>query len=163
MSRGLGDVYKRQAKTFSSGTALENIAPQRSLPAAVVEAVDPIVLDTRITEDGSSSGTGEGSVSEIPAAIAAAFASPLVLDPTGNRRYYVTLGQFSLVRLERDTQLLIPAYDYCIPQSECSGGDPEDPCGLFKNVCFPMSEFFPPNTVEMPKDYNGTRSYCACH
>ena len=39
------------AKTFSSGTALENIAPQRSLPAAVVEAVDPIVLDTRITED----------------------------------------------------------------------------------------------------------------
>ena len=110
-----------------------------------------------------SSGTGEGSVSEIPAAIAAAFASPLVLDPTGNRRYYVTLGQFSLVRLERDTQLLIPAYDYCIPQSECSGGDPEDPCGLFKNVCFPMSEFFPPNTVEMPKDYNGTRSYCACH
>ena len=32
-----------------------------------------------------------------------------------------------------------------------------------KNVCFPMSEFFPPNTVEMPKDYNGTRSYCACH
>ena len=75
----------------------------------------------------------------------------------------MTLGQFSLVRLERDTQLLIPAYDYCIPQSECSGGDPEDPCGLFKNVCFPMSEFFPPNTVEMPKDYNGTRSYCACH
>ena len=129
----------------------------------MVEAVDPIVLDTRITEDGSSSGTGEGSVSEIPAAIAAAFSSPLVLESAGSRRYYVTLGQFSLVRLERDTQLLIPAYDYCIPQSECSGGDPEDPCGLFKNVCFPMNEFFPPNTVEMPKDYNGTRSYCACH
>ena len=155
------------AKIFSSDTVIDELdIPGRmrtNLPTAVVEAVDPIVLDTRITEDGSSSGTGEGSVSEIPAAIAAAFASPLVLDPTGNRRYYVTLGQFSLVRLERDTQLLIPAYDYCIPQSECSGGDPEDPCGLFKNVCFPMSEFFPPNTVEMPKDYNGTRSYCACH
>ena len=151
------------AKTFSSGTAPENIAPQRSLPTAVVEAVDPIVLDTRIAEGGSSSGTGEGNVSEIPAAIAAAFSSPLVLESAGSRRYYVTLGHFSLVRLERDTQLLIPAYDYCIPQSECSGGDPEDPCGLFKNVCFPMNEFFPPNTVEMPKDYNGTRSYCACH
>ena len=155
------------AKIFSSQMAAGGPDPQMmqraNAPIAVVEAVDPIVLDTGITEDGSSSGTGEGSVSEIPAAIAAAFASPLVLDPTGNRRYYVTLGQFSLVRLERDTQLLIPAYDYCIPQSECSGGDPEDPCGLFKNVCFPMSEFFPPNTVEMPKDYNGTRSYCACH
>ena len=150
------------AKTFSSDTTLENIAPQRSLPTAVVEAVDPIVLDTRLVEDCTAAGVCEGSVSEIPAAISAAFASPLVLEQTGTRRYFVTLGQFSLVRLERDTQLLIPVYDYCIPQSECSGGDPEDPCGLFKNVCFPMNEFFPPNTVEMPKDYNGTRSYCAC-
>lgn len=150
------------AKTFSSDTALENIAPQRSLPTAVVEAVDPIVLDTRIVEDCTAAGVCEGSLSEIPTAIAAAFTSALVLEPTGTRRYFVTLGQFSLVRMERDTQLLIPAYDYCIPQSECSGGDPEDPCGLFKNVCFPMNEFFPPNTVEMPKDYNGTRSYCAC-
>ena len=24
-------------------------------------------------------------------------------------------------------------------------------------------EFFPPNTMEMPSDYNGTRNYCACH
>ena len=150
------------AKTFSSDTTLENIAPQRSLPTAVVEAVDPIVLDTRLVEDCTAAGVCEGSVSEIPAAISAAFASPLVLEQTGTRRYFVTLGQFSLVRLERDIKLLIPVYDYCIPQSECSGGDPEDPCGLFKNVCFPMNEFFPHNTVEMPKDYNGTRSYCAC-
>ena len=152
------------AKTFSSDTTLESITPQTGLPTAVVEAVDPIVLDTRIVEDCTTTGVCDvGNVSEIPAAIEAAFASPIVLDATGNRRYFVTLGQFSLVRLERDTQLLIPAYDYCIPQAECSGGDPEDPCGLFKNVCFPMGEFFPPNTVEMPCDYNGTRSYCACH
>ena len=69
----------------------------------------------------------------------------------------------ALVRLERDTQLLIPVYDYCIPQTECSGGDQEDPCGLFRSVAFPVNEFFPPNTVEMPKDYASTRSYCACH
>ena len=154
------------AKIFSSDTAFDELdIPGRmrtNLPIAVVEAVDPIVLDTRLVEDCTAAGVCEGSVSEIPAAISAAFASPLVLEQTGTRRYFVTLGQFSLVRLERDTQLLIPVYDYCIPQSECSGGDPEDPCGLFKNVCFPMNEFFPPNTVEMPKDYNGTRSYCAC-
>ena len=68
-----------------------------------------------------------------------------------------------MVRLERDTQLLIPVYDYCIPQTECSGGDQEDPCGLFRNVAFPIGEFFPPSTLEMPKDYAATRSYCACH
>ena len=38
-----------------------------------------------------------------------------------------------------------------------------DPCGLFRSVAFPVNEFFPPNTVEMPKDYASTRSYCACH
>ena len=151
------------AKSFSSDTTPESIVPQTGLPTAVVEAVDPIVLDTRIVEDCTAAGVCEGNVSEIPAAIEAVFASPIVLEPVGTRRYFVTLGQFSLVRLERDTQLLIPAYDYCIPQSDCSGGDPEDPCGLFKNVSFPINELFPPNTVEMPSDYNGTRNYCACH
>ena len=86
-----------------------------------------------------------------------------MFDDGGRRRFYVTLGQFTLVRLERDTQLLIPVYDYCIPQSECSCGDQEDPCGLFRNVAFPIGEFFPPSTLEMPKDYAATRSYCACH
>ena len=38
------------------------------------------------------------------------------------RRLYVTLGQFSMVRLERDSQLLIPVYDYCLPDKECSCG-----------------------------------------
>ena len=74
-----------------------------------------------------------------------------------------TLGQFTLVRLERDTQLLVPVYDYCVPQSECDCGSQEDPCGLFRSVAFPMNEFFPPNAVETPCDYNSTKSYCACH
>ncbi len=39
---------------------------------------------------------------------------------------YVTLGQFTLVRLERDTQLLIPVYDYCVPQCQCECGSQED-------------------------------------
>ena len=45
-----------------------------------------------------------------------------------SRRIYVTLGQFSIVRLERDTQLLVPVYDYCMPDKECACGDGcEDP------------------------------------
>ena len=39
------------------------------------------------------------------------------------RRVYVTLGQFSIVRLERDSQLLIPVYDYCMPEKECTSGN----------------------------------------
>lgn len=100
---------------------------------------------------------------EIPSFIAQSFSGQLVFDDSASRRFYVTLGQFTLVRLERDTQLLIPVYDYCVPQSECPCDAQEDPCGLFRSVAFPVNEFFPPNTVDTPNDYNSTRSYCACH
>ena len=96
--------------------------------------------------------------------MAQSFASQLVFDDGAlTRRIYVTLGQFTLVRLERDTQLLIPVYDYCVPQCECSTDSQEDPCGLFRSVAFPINEFFPPNSVETPCDYNSTKNYCACH
>ena len=154
------------AKIFSSDTVIDELdIPGRmrtNLPTAVVEAVDPIVLDTRV-DDGCKPRCCECGLTEIPAFIARSFGEELVFDDGGRRRFYVTLGQFTLVRLERDTQLLIPVYDYCIPQSECSCGDQEDPCGLFRNVAFPIGEFFPPSTLEMPKDYASTRSYCACH
>ena len=154
------------AKIFSSDTVIDELdIPGRmrtNLPTAVVEAVDPIVLDTRV-DDGCKPRCCECGLTEIPAFIARSFGEELVFDDSGRRRFYVTLGQFTLVRLERDTQLLIPVYDYCIPQSECSCGDQEDPCGLFRNVAFPIGEFFPPSTLEMPKDYASTRSYCACH
>lgn len=154
------------AKIFSSDTVIDELdIPGRmrtNLPTAVVETVDPIVLDTRV-DDGCKPRCCECGLTEIPAFIARSFGEELVFDDSGRRRFYVTLGQFTLVRLERDTQLLIPVYDYCIPQSECSCGDQEDPCGLFRNVAFPIGEFFPPSTLEMPKDYASTRSYCACH
>ena len=154
------------AKIFSSDTVLDDLdipgCRRSNLPTAVVEAVDPIVLDAR-AEDRCKPCRCDCGLTEIPAFIAQSFDQPLLFDDNGGRRYYVTLGQFSLVRLERDTQLLIPVYDYCIPQTECSGGDQEDPCGLFRNVAFPIGEFFPPSTLEMPKDYASTRSYCACH
>ncbi len=155
------------AKVFSSDTRLS--APDRpgrvgsNLPTAVVTAVDPIVLDARIADRCSPPASCDACLTEIPDGIADCFASELICDDSGQRRYYVTLGQFSLVRLERDTQLLIPVYDYCVPQTECGCSDREDPCGLFKNVAFPMGEFFPPNTVEPPCDYTATRNYCACH
>ena len=158
-SEGSAKIFSSK---FRSGEPDIPMLRRSNLPEAVVEAVDPIVLDAR-AEDRCKPCRCDCGLTEIPAFIAQSFDQPLLFDDNGGRRYYVTLGQFSLVRLERDTQLLIPVYDYCIPQTECSGGDQEDPCGLFRSVAFPVNEFFPPNTVEMPKDYASTRSYCACH
>ena len=155
------------AKIFSSDTAFDELdIPGRmrtNLPIAVVEAVDPIVLDTKVTDCPSAPACDCGRLTEIPSFIAQSFGQELVFDDSASRRFYVTLGQFTLVRLERDTQLLIPVYDYCVPQSECPCDAQEDPCGLFRSVAFPVNEFFPPNTVEAPNDYNSTRNYCACH
>ena len=155
------------AKIFSSDTAFDELdIPGRmrtNLPIAVVEAVDPIVLDTKVTDCPSAPACDCGRLTEIPSFIAQSFGQELVFDDSANRRFYVTLGQFTLVRLERDTQLLIPVYDYCVPQSECPCDAQEDPCGLFRSVAFPVNEFFPPNSVETPCDYNATKSYCACH
>lgn len=67
--------------------------------------------------------------------------------------------------MERDTQLLIPAYDYCLPEKECAcqGAEcGEDPCEIFRKVQFPVDEFFPPNSVA-PKtaaSYQEARSGC---
>ncbi len=153
------------AKIFSSDAVLDELdVPGRmrtNLPIAVVEAVDPIVLGTRLAPTPLNADGAQSRVAEIPSFVAQSFASELVFDDAP--RICVTLGQFTLVRLERDTQLLVPVYDYCLPQCECGGDVPEDPCGLFRSVAFPINEFFPPNAVETPNDYNSTRSYCACH
>ncbi len=152
------------AKIFTSDTVIEELdVPGRmhtNLPTAVVEAVDPIVLSSRVVDLSAPAISCGIALTEVPAFIAQAFDSELVLNGQETARYYVTLGQFTLVRLERDTQLLIPVYDYCVPQTECPSGSQEDPCGLFQNVPFPINEFFPPNTVEVPGDYNSTRCYC---
>ena len=81
--------------------------------------MDPIVLDTRVMDVCDC--RNECELAEIPAYISRCFDGEL---STGGdlRRIYVTLGQFSIVRLERDSQLLIPVYDYCMPCKECAGG-----------------------------------------
>ena len=58
-----------------------------------------------------------------------------------------------IIRLERDTQLLIPAYDYCMPDKECQGSTEDDPCTLFSRIRFPVEEFFPPNGAECDESY----------
>ncbi|WP_369282238.1 hypothetical protein [Oscillibacter sp. GMB15532] len=154
------------ARVFSSDTCTVDSQCLRTgnAPIAVVEAVDPIVLDAKLV-DVCGCRPCDCDLCEIPTFISDYFDGDLSSGEDG-RRVYVTLGQFSIVRLERDTQLLIPVYDYCMPQKECSGSggtDPaQDPCGLFRNISFPVGEFFPPNTVSRCETYEETKNYCKC-
>lgn len=142
------------AKIFSSnmvpGAVDTQLPVQAKLPSAYVEAVDPIILGMRLTE--TCDIPGESDVIEVPDFISGFFTSPLVLD-NGTKRVLVSLGQFSIVRLERDSQLLIPSYDYCVPCKECGGASEDDPCSMFSKINFPVDEFFPPNTQRTPDGY----------
>ncbi len=136
-------------KTFSSLSAgYDPAANYGGSPVAVVEAVDPIALNMRIVDSSCCPG-GETELRNIPDAILEAIGEDLVLS-TQSKKLYVTLGQFSIIRLERDTQLSFENYSYFIPDKECVCSSDDDPCTLFSRVCFPADEFFPPDVL--PKD-----------
>lgn len=111
-------------------------------PTAVVEVLDPMVLSSRVKEACECSAS---DVIQIPGYIRSMFDEDLV-SPGDQRRLFVTLGQFSIIRLERDAQLIVPVLDYSIPTKECCdavGGCAEDPCELFSRIPFPTQQFTP--------------------
>ena len=100
-----------------------------------------MVLSSKVRDicDCTDSGT-----TQIPDSICKLFDDELVVS-SERRRLYVTLGQFSIIRLERDAQLIVPVLDYAIPTKECSDtpGCAEDPCEMFSRIPFPTRQFTP--------------------
>lgn len=140
---GEGSAKIFSSKTIVGGLDEQNMA-QCNMPQAVVEAVEPMILSARMV-DASDCRRCDYDCSDLPDCISCCFDDELVVNGE-DRRLYITLGQFSIVRLERDTQLLLPCYDYCIPTKECSDVSCEqetDPCEIFSKINFPVSEFFP--------------------
>lgn len=139
-------------KTFSSNCGgFNSCRNYGGNPVAVVEAVDPIALNLRIV-DSSCSPSGDTELRNIPDAIIEAIGEELVLS-TQSKKVYVTLGQFSMIRLERDTQLSFDNFKYFIPDKECVCSSDDDPCTLFSRVSFPADEFFPPDSIPQCDNY----------
>lgn len=158
-------VFDKRVMLFGSEGRVKSYASDKAaavtftsdLPRAVVNLVDPICLRSKLA-DADICTIGESEGRPIPDFIASAFPEELVVSSSA-RRWFVTLGQFSVIRLERDTQLLIPAYDYCLPDKESPGvSDEEDPCALFGRIRFPVEEFFPPDHGKEEEDYRSFAS-----
>ena len=58
------------------------------------------------------------------------------------------IGLFIIVQIVRNVQMLIPAYDFCIPEKECVTSS-DNPCELFRRIEFPTNEFFPPRATDL--------------
>lgn len=128
-------------------------------PRAKVQVAQPLCLDARICRPCDCCNNISDSEG-IPASISDFFGGPF--GPQSNQRAVrVTIGLFSIVQLERDVQMLIPAYDFCMPHKECSC-DTENPCDAFRKIRFPVSEFFPPEADERTSDTDGFDPPCCC-
>lgn len=141
-------------KIFSSEYCLDNIdiqnCPDRNLPKASVQVARPIALSAKLCD----SVHHINPPCRIPDRICECFGGEFIT--SASRNVFVTLGMFSIVQIERNVQLMIPSYDFCIPEKECTNSN-DNPCEVFSRLDFPTSEFFPPNVGELNSD-----SSCAC-
>ncbi len=137
---GRAHIYRSDTRLCEPDGLTRYIANR---PTAVVEVLDPMVLGSRIREVCDCKDR-EDPLLQPPAAILSTFDDELVMGGE-KRRLYVTLGQFSIIRLERDAQLVVPVLDYAIPTKECcdTPGCAEDPCEVFSRIPFPATEFAP--------------------
>ena len=133
-------------KTYSSSYVPSapdtDLGSKTNAPKATVELVEPIALAAKLVDSCTRCGCGDTDLSAVPACICRCFEECLCDNTSGNR-VYVSLGLFSIVRLMREVQILVPSYDFCIPEKECQGPSEEDPCSLFYRMDFPVDEFFP--------------------
>ncbi len=123
-------------KVFNSDTPIDGAT---SDPRAVVQVVSPIVLNSRFA-DSCDCECYPGEIN-FPEVVSQYYPGNFVV--SANRRVLLTLGLFTIVQLERRVQMLIPAYDFCVPGKECITST-DDPCEVFKHIKFPTNEFFPP-------------------
>lgn len=125
---------------------------KNNLPLATVELVDPVILSSKVVCMGESTTPfADLDLCSVPSTILELFTEPLV--NCAENKLLVTLGLFSIIRLSRTVQLLIPSYDFCIPDKCSDCGNIEDPCEVFKHFPFPLEEFFPPlNNSEQDRE-----------
>lgn len=125
----------------------------RKMPTAIVEVLDPMVLSSRVLPARNH----DCAPLQIPAAVRECFDDDLVLSGD-TQRLFVTLGQFSIIRLERDAQLIVPVLDYAIPTKECcdNPGCAEDPCDIFSRIPFPAAQFTPEGCQRECSSYRTT-------
>ena len=133
---------------------MQNI-PAQNLPVATVQVAQPIALAASLKPRKHCHNCC------IPCKVPAGISKAIGGDVTdrGENVVLATLGVFSIVQLLRNVQMLIPAYDFCIPEKSCTGGT-DSPCEMFSRLDFPTDEFFPPSVSDTNSEGG---SGCGCN
>lgn len=133
-------------KLFNSDMGADQTLPsdyRKTLPKAVVQVAEPIALSAKLCHHLPNCD----ACCTIPDCICERFGGELERGVM-KKHVYATIGIFTIVQIQRNVQMLIPAYDFCIPEKECvTSGD--TPCELFSRIEFPTDEFFPPKSGDL--------------
>ena len=142
-SEGNIKIFKSHFEGEQNNRPIRTSLQQDNLPIAKIEVADPIALNAQIRgvldkffEDNECCCCDNDESDETRQL-------PL-------RRVFVTVGIFSIIKLIRYVQLLIPAFDFCYPNKECVASTDDNPCEIFDNIEFPYNEFYPPQIFDFP-------------
>ncbi len=117
-----------------------NSIQSSNMPKCVVRTVEPVVLSARLGEIRDC----YENVRYIPESITKALGGNVVTQlEEGTPTIYASIGLFSIIQLIRNVQMLIPVYDFCIPEKQCEDTT-DQPCDTFSRIAFPTDDFFPP-------------------
>lgn len=143
-------------KIFSSDYSREEMdtqnTPIKNLPKASVQVAEPIGLSAKLCEYRECGSP----CCRIPDCVCRRYGGNFCMQGC-SKAVYVTIGIFTIVQIERNVQMLIPAYDFCIPEKECTTTS-DNPCELFGKIDFPTNEFFPPKVGDSCGEDHG----CCC-
>lgn len=145
-SEGGANIY---SSLFVPGANDIELMMKSNLPKATVEVVPPILLAGKLVDGGNNCGCCNIDPCCVPQAVCGCFEHPPVDCTDNDKKLFATLGLFSIIRLMRNVQIVVPSYDFCIPEKQCGSPGEDDPCCLFNKMEFPYNDFFPPvNTGE---------------
>ncbi len=143
-------------KTFTNEYIADDNCNHKSVcsgnsPKCVVQSVEPIALSARLSDCHCACDLP----GYIPASISVAIGGCIdTCNESSNKTVFVTLGLFTVIQLIRNVQMLVPVYDFCVPEKQC-GDSTDSPCEVFRKIKFPTDDFFPPR----PCDLDNT---CGC-
>ena len=131
------------ANSFCTDISALKCETQSTLPTVVVEVAEPICLDVKIVEKCKNFGHCRPHIDTIPDCIRNSFDGNIV-DGYGVNELFVSIGVFSIIRMERPVEIMIPATTFCIPEKDSTPCDTStNPCCIFSKMNFPVQEFFP--------------------
>ena len=157
------NIFKSNTTATDFCSCPELVDCNKSTPNVIVEVVDPIILCTKVMERDNDCGCCCCCccAEEIPENVAYGCNGTLRdLDINSERFLTVSLGIFSIIRIVRPAQYLINATEYSVPDKECITNCENDPCGIFKNMAFPISEFC--NTPSTNNTIVDNGRHCSC-